>query len=124
MPEWSEVVFEEISFACTRKQPRLQAADLFAHEAMKLFDNNFGPIKRAPRKSWLALHDTGRFHVEAVSDDWFQDLKTKMLMLDESSGQARDDYLLWLKQHQMEHSTTSIFRYIEWKAKRLHRRVE
>ncbi len=117
MPEWSQVMFSEVSFACSRDQPRLQAADLFAREAMKLFDNSFGPIKREPRKSWLALRDTGRFHVEAISDDWFQDLKKQMPAMEQARGQSRSDYVLWLKQHKQQHSTTNLFRYIEWKAR-------
>lgn len=42
-PEWKHVMFPEISFVSSREQPRVQAADLFAREVMKVFDNRFGP---------------------------------------------------------------------------------
>jgi len=118
MPEWQQHTFSEIAFECSRENPRIQVADLLAREAMKVLDNQVGPKKRDPRKSWLALHDTGRFHVEVLSDGWFESLKLQMPMLEKDTGQSRDDYLRWLKTHNMQHSTTNLFQYIGWKARR------
>jgi len=114
-PEYNQVMFPEVSFACSREQPRLQAADLFAHEAMKTYDNRFGPVRRPVRKSWLALKKTDRFHLEAIGEDWFVDLKNRMADLEKSTGQSKADYLAWLKQHRLQHCTSNLFRYIDWK---------
>jgi hypothetical protein len=79
---------------------------------MKTYDNRFGPVRRSPRKSWLALHNTGRFHTEAVSDDWFESLRAQMTALQESTGLTQENYLRWLRQNKLQHNTTSLFRYI------------
>ena len=118
-PEWRDSAFPEISFACSRDQPRIQVADLFAREAMKVFDNRFGPVKRPVRKSWLALLDTGRFHVYAISDDWFRSLSDQMPKLQEATGMSAPDYLQWLKERRLQHNMTTLFRYTEWKARKI-----
>ncbi len=115
MADWTQIVFPEVAFACSREQPRLQAADLFARESMKTYDNRFGPVQRQPRKSWLALRDTKRFHIEAISDQWFEDLKKQMPRLEKETGQSRDDYLHWLTTNGMQHNITHLLTYIEWK---------
>ena len=58
LPEYQDTMFDDISFGNHRETPRLQVADLFARETMKTLDNIVGPVKRDPRKSWLALADT------------------------------------------------------------------
>jgi hypothetical protein len=117
MGDSTEVLFSQVSFACSSERTGLQAADLFARESMKAYDNRFGPTKREPRKSWLALRDTNRFHVEAIGDSWFEDLREQMARLEKDTGQSRDDYLRWLDTHKMQHSTTSLFRYVKWRAR-------
>jgi len=113
-PEWKHYTFPEISFVSSREQPRVQAADLFARETMKAFDNRFGPKKRPERKSWSALRRTGRFQINAVSIDWFEDLKRKMAKLEKLTGLSREGYLAWLNQHKLLHNTTNMFRYLMW----------
>jgi len=118
LPEWQQYTFAEISFACSREHPRIQVADLFAREAMKAFDNRFGPTRRSPRKSWLALRDTDRFHIEAISEDWFRSLKEQLPRLEESVGMSQSDYVKWLREYRLQHCTTSLIRYMEWTSKR------
>lgn len=117
MPEWQHITFPEISFVCSQKHPRVQIADLFAREAMKALDNKIGPVKRPMRKSWRALYDTGRFHIDAISIDWFESLKSQMAELEEQTGMSHDNYLRWLKEHKLQDSITNMFRFMEWTAK-------
>lgn len=65
-PGWKNVLAPSIAFACSRDYPKVQVADLFARETMKVLDNALGPVKRPPRKSWLALYNTERFYMEAI----------------------------------------------------------
>jgi hypothetical protein len=113
-PESEQYMFSEISFVCSRKNPRVQIADLFTRETMKTYDNRFGPVRRPPRKSWQALRDTGRFHIEAIADRWFESLREQMKTLQESTGVTKEDYLRWLQQYKVQHSTTNLFRYIQY----------
>ncbi len=110
------VVPAGLSFASSKEQPRLQIADLFAREVMKTYDNRFGPKARPVRRSWTALRNTGRFHIEAIGNDWFEDLERQMPMLKEQTGQSKENYLEWLAEHRLQHSNTNIFRYIGRKA--------
>ncbi len=41
---WRERLAEKLSFVSSRGNPRIQIADLFAHEAMKELDNELSPI--------------------------------------------------------------------------------
>jgi hypothetical protein len=65
----------KVSFQFSKDNPRIQVADLFARETMKALDNIIGPTKRGDRKSWLALHGSGKYLIEAYGNDWFDDLK-------------------------------------------------
>jgi hypothetical protein len=67
-------------------------------------------------KPWLALQDTGRFHADAVSDGWFQSLKQHMPRLDDHTRMSTQDYRQWLERYRIQHSTSAIFRYLEWRA--------
>ncbi|MGD0577499.1 MAG: hypothetical protein ABSC08_01095, partial [Bryobacteraceae bacterium] len=117
-PEWKDYIFREIAFACSREHPKVQVADLFAREAMKVFDNRFGPVRRPVRKSWIALRETERFHINAVSIGWFQDIKRQMAAFQEATGMSGEGYLAWRNEHGLIHNTTNLFRYIIWCDKR------
>jgi hypothetical protein len=111
--DWKDYIATKISFECSRKSNRVQVADLFARETMKALDNHFGPVKRPPRKSFQALVETGRFHVDAIGEEWFQDLKRQM-DFDKELGPP-EEYRAWLKENNFSHNTLSMFRYIEWR---------
>ena len=111
--DWKDYIFEEISFVCSRKNIRIQAADLFTREVMKAMDNHFGPVKRPPRKSYVTLVETGKFHAQAISEEWFQDLK-RQIDFDKELGPPQE-YRKWLQENNFPHSTMSMFRYIEWR---------
>jgi hypothetical protein len=114
--DWHNFLFSKISFECSRDNARLQVGDLLAREAMKALDNQVGPVKRDPRKSWMALYNTGRFHVDAIGDGWFDSLKDQMSMLENDTRMSRAGYLEWLKKNKRQHNTTNLFLYMEWTA--------
>jgi len=117
-PEWTPYLAEKITFELSRKNPRLQVADLVAREAMKALDNQIGPRKRDIRRSWKALRDTGRFGTEAYSEGWFSDLKRQYAELEKKVGFCKQDYLDWLNGRKRQHSVTNMFLFVDWIAKR------
>jgi hypothetical protein len=118
IPEWKDQLFSSISFECSKDNPRLQVADLFTREVMKALDNQVAPKKREPRKSWMTLYKTGRFHAEVIGLSWFESLKSQMPKLEADTGLSRDKYLLWLKVNKKQHNTTNLFLYMEHLDKR------
>lgn len=118
IPSFKEHLFSQIAFECSRDNHRLQAGDLLARETMKALDNKIGPIKRVPRKSWLALYNTGRFHIDAISEEWFEGLKRQMPVLEKKAGMSQKDYLTWLKENGLQDNTTNLFIYMEWTSSR------
>ena len=112
-PTIKDQLFPNIAFECSADNPRLQVADLFAREVMKALDNLVAPIKREPRKSWMALYKTGRFHAEVIGVSWFESLQQQMPMLESDTGLSRDGYLRWLSENKRQHNTTNLFLYME-----------
>ena len=111
-PEWTSRLSDKIEFAFSRKTPRLQVADLVAREVMKALDNYIGPKKRPIRKSWKALRDTGRFHGDAFSDDWFNGLKKDYPQLQAAVGFNQNDYIQWLAERKRHHNMTNLFLFL------------
>jgi hypothetical protein len=70
------------------------------------------------RKSWAALHDTGRFHIDAISIDWFKDLRRQMPELERQSKMSGDQYSEWLRANKLQHNVTNMFRFMEWTDKK------
>jgi hypothetical protein len=117
-PQFFEHFEPKISFAPAREYARLQVADLMAYEAMKAMDNEVGPVKRDPRKSWIALRSTGRFDVTGYSQEWFEWLKTDGLtILEKRYGYGEADYIKWLKQKKRHHDLSNLFHFTseQWK---------
>jgi len=117
-PEWSPHLAEKVTFEFARKNPRIRVADLVAREVMKALDNQIGPVKREIRKSWKALHDTGRFHAEAFSEDWFADLKKHYAELEKTVGFCEQDYMNWLSARKRQHNVTNMFLFVRDMSKR------
>jgi hypothetical protein len=103
---------ETLRFASARDEPRLQVADLVAREAMKALDNQVGPKKRPPRKSWMALYATERFVIEVVGLSWFESLKDQLPRMRQDLQLDEANYLEWLRESGQQHSVTSLLRYI------------
>jgi hypothetical protein len=113
-PPLKGILIEEINFITSKDSPGIQIADLFTHEAMKALDNQIGPVKRNPRGSWMALWNSGRFHAEVVSDDWFNNLKSKMGLLQAQTGMKEDGYRKWLRQNNRQDNMSNKFEYMQW----------
>ncbi len=116
---WNPFLSSKIGFECSKNTPRLQAADLFAREMMKAWDNRIGPIKRPMRKSWKCLKDTGRFHGELFGEEWFFGLKEHMPELEERTGMSMSDYAHWLrKTKRLIDNNSNRFDYIKYAIQR------
>jgi len=59
MPEWEKTLLPGVSFIPSPNSPRIQMADLFTFETMKVLDNELSAKKRPVRKSMARLTDTG-----------------------------------------------------------------
>ena len=116
--DWKDHVFSSIAFECSGDNVCIQVADLFTRETMKALDNIVGPVKRPDRKSWLVLHDTGRFHINVIGEAWFESLKRQLPRLDEQTGMSFVGYTDWLKNNNLQHNTTNMFLYMDWSDKR------
>jgi len=105
----------KISFD-SRKNPRIQAADLIARETMKHLDNMIGPIQRPIRKSMKALASTkGRIKFDFLMREYFRGWASAMGELQMLSGFTRDDYGRWLKQNNMATDNISNrIRFLIW----------
>lgn len=117
-PDWALYLASKISFEFAKDNPRIQAADLLAREAMKALDNEIGPVKRPIRKSWQALLDTNYFVTFAFSTDWFEDLKRKMPEAEKQMNMNREMYIEWLHQRKRQHNISNMFQFADWTAKR------
>jgi Protein of unknown function (DUF3800) len=106
---------DEISFASSRKQPRLQIADLFTFEVMKELDNRIGPVVRPRRKSISALTEHGRFGCDLFPKEYFEDMRTKL-----PSYQSKDPtfteqaYSDWLTKHEKQDSPRNRLHFLIW----------
>jgi hypothetical protein len=112
-PEWQEEspFLDEISFA-SRKNPRVQVADLIAREAMKLLDRSLA--NKPPRRSLVALAKTQQFIFEARTGDYFKGWKAALPLLEQREGMSRTEYVQWLETHRLIDSWSTKMRYLAW----------
>jgi hypothetical protein len=117
LPEWKEtgIFFDnEVSFS-SRKNPRIQVADLMARETMKHLDNIIGPKQRGPRKSLIALATTQeRLDFTFLMRGYFEDQKQKMPELTKAHGMSEREYHDWLIKLNAQDNLTSRFRFLTW----------
>jgi hypothetical protein len=118
-PAWRERIAEKISFVSSRKNTRIQIADLFAREAMKMLDNQLGPVKRPHRGSWLTLSSTGRFHVIVRSHEHFAEAKRQIPLIDSITNMSDEGYAAWLQETGRGGNVTNYFEYHIRKLKNL-----
>ncbi len=104
----------EISFT-SRKNPRIQVADLMARETMKHLDNMIGPKQRPTRKSFEALATTkGRLKFEFLMREYFEDMKRKIPEAQKAHGMRPDEYQQWLKRNKVQDNINSRHRFLIW----------
>lgn len=120
MVNWNEWKKENVFFRTkisfdTRKNPRVQAADLLARETMKHLDNMIGPVPRPTRKSMEALISTeGRIKFDFLMREYFQGWSNAMPELQARSGFTRDEYGAWLKENKLLDNISSRIRFLIW----------
>lgn len=108
--EWecSQFLEGDLTFS-SRKNPRIQAADLWTYEVMKHMDNTIvGPKRRPMRKSLKALRDTNRFGFDMFDSAYFEGQKKHAL---EHPRAADLDYHGWRTKHKLIDNTTTRVRY-------------
>ena len=120
IPGWKDTLASEISFVCSRDNPRIQIADLVARETMKVLDNIVSLTPRPTRLSWKALAATGRFEVYPFSTEWFESMKTDRDSKQAALTQTSAEYHRWLKETGRQDNTTNLMIYA---GKRKHRMV-
>jgi hypothetical protein len=120
-PEWSDFPLsfaDEISFS-TRKNPRIQAADLLARETMKGLDRHLQGLVR--RKSLTTLASSCRhFQFEYLMSEYFAQMKKG---LGPAIRRTRNNYARWLKGANAQDTLTNRYRFRIWSdAKKLRRK--
>ncbi len=118
LPEWNEsgILFDqEVSFT-SRKNPRIQVADLVARETMKHLDNMIGPKKRPIRKSLEALATTNkRLQFDFLMRSYFEDMKGKLPEAGRQLwGVGETAYVDWLRKNNMQDNFNSRLRFGMW----------
>jgi len=109
-PEWQPYMGSRVSFESS-DNPRIQVADLFAREAMKHMDNQVGPKQRPPRKSWIALRNTGNFHAAFLGESFFNEEKEMWKQIVETKGNRYPEYQAWLTRLRREHSLSNVIAF-------------
>lgn len=116
LPEWQErKVFlgAKINFG-SRKDVRIQAADIVAREAMKHLDN-LG--KRPIRRSMQALAELpgAPFRFDFFTRDYCLDTRAKWTELENMTGMSRGAYAAWLKENGLASDNWSNrFRFVNY----------
>ena len=102
---------DEIGYV-SMNYPGIQAADLFAREAMKWARQGASLNKRHIRKSLARLVDAGRFKMEFFVDEYFQDYKRKLPEIEAVAGMTQKDYEQWLSEEGIKHNASNSMRYL------------
>jgi hypothetical protein len=110
LPEWKhgDLFDGDLSFS-SRRNPRIQAADLWAYEVMKHMDNTVvGPIRRQPRLSLQELRKAKLFAFDMLDSGHLQAIKDYGY----KHPRAADvDFPGWLKGHGLIDNTSNRIRY-------------
>ncbi len=117
-PEWRDHIGKKVSFVSSEGEPRLQAADLFAREAMKEVDNAVGPTKRDSRKSWIALAETDRFGLVYTGREEAEIVRHEAKFMENYLGFTMSDYVDWLHAHNRQPSRTAEIEFVAMIQKR------
>jgi len=115
---WSDYLASKFEFESSRKNPRIQIADLFAREAMKNVDNDLSSVKRV-RRSWEGLKATGRFRIEKFDEGYFNALGENRELLDEILGIAEGEYQRWIEEKRVPPCHTSFLKFLFWKRRQM-----
>jgi hypothetical protein len=107
--EHRQYVADEITYA-TRKNPKIQVADLWTREIMKFVDNSKGPIKRPMRRSLEVLRKTHRFGFDIHETSFFESMRAHMEKT-HVPGRALGEYEAWREKLGIIDNTENRLRY-------------
>ena len=98
-PEWrgTEILHQRVSFD-TRKNPRIQIADVVAREGMKELDRLITSRSPRPRGAKLALDAAGKFRFVNRDCAYIEHWRSRQAELEQAEGMTRDQYRSWLTQ--------------------------
>lgn len=125
-PDWQySGVAEKIRFASRKNSPPLQAADLWAREAMKRFDSSLFDESSQPRPRWIALESTHRFGADFRTRQYFESMKSQMGKLGKKTDMSQEEYRRWLESKKRQDNQSNRLDYIRHKSKQeLKKRLE
>ncbi|MGH9358715.1 MAG: hypothetical protein ACRD1O_06025 [Terriglobia bacterium] len=123
-PELKEIVEStldsKISFDC-RINPRIQIADLLAHETMKELDRLITRNPPVQRRSYQALNETDRFTFLYRDRGYCQEWKANREKIEADSGMNASDYVDWMietgrvQDGKVHDNWTNRFLYQDWR---------
>lgn len=102
---------DDIGFASDKKE-EIQAADLFAHETMKYFDNRLMTVNLPLRKSLKALFNTKRYRCFYSDRTYFESIKKELEYLEQEDSKWREEYQRWLLKHKIVDNNSNKTRYL------------
>ena len=114
--EWPlKPLLHDLTYTGREDHIGIQAACLFAREAMKHFDNFFiGPRVRRTRASMRALMSTDRYLFFLFDREEYETLKKEWEKLRDQAAVPGEKYGAWLEKHKLQHSYPNGIRYIDY----------
>ena len=107
-----ERLCDEMSFLCSRKNPRIQIGDLYVREVMKVLENEAAGNPRPVRKSMAGLMGTTRFGADCYMREYFEDKKRRAKEIEEKAGFNQQVYIDWLQKHNLIDNVSNMFRFL------------
>ena len=106
LSQYRDNIVETIAFG-TRKEPGIQAADLWAREVMKRCDSHLFDLRSTPRTQWSTLMGTKRFKFKFMRvPDLLSELKAA-----EQYTVSQSDYETWRVKHKLLDNLSNRFRW-------------
>jgi hypothetical protein len=121
LPEWKghDLVANELRDT-TKKNPRIQVADLVAREGMKKLDHRIGPVHRM-RRSLIALERTKRFSFAELGREYFRSVVQITPEMKKLPSADISKYRQWLTHNRLNDNTTNQIRYHAYMLSKLQR---
>ena len=126
-PEWQETgIFfsNKISFT-SRKNPRIQVADLVARETMKYLEGYLAKPQRKMRKSMATLATANRrLQFDFLMKEYFEQMKLALPRLEQEIGMTREVYDAWLAKNKITDNPGNRHRFLSWHSAKELREME
>ena len=114
LSHYKNEVVEQVSFG-TRREPGIQAADIWARELMKRFDTHLFNQKAKPRPQWNTLLNTRRFRFKFILGDQLRRDMDQAAESYQASDELHDEYERWRGQHKLVDNLSNRFRWFAMK---------